>query len=601
MTTGSGAIPSVDAGPEATARTGRVDAAVRWFVHIGLGAHAIALAVVLVTLVPLFDDGDIAITDEGLYSAQAAYLADGSWSAPRPMASVDREGRGDLLRAETIVGDRHIPYSRHALLPLLLAAAYVIAGTTGLILVSTISVWAAAVLTGRLAADIDPRAGPLALWLVGAGCPLVFDAYLVSGHATAAALVAAMFVGLHRVEAAPRPARWWATIVAAGGGAALVRSEAVIVVGVIGLVTVGSALVLRPRRHIVWRRVAGGVAIGAAAVGAHLADEWMVARIGQGPTVTGAGNRFDRRTDLVDSLWNDLLRPWTVGPIEARSSTILAFVAVVLAGLLARVMPRRPLLPVSLLVMAAVASAIQFTEDPLLIGGLLSAFPIVILGWSALPATAWRDPRIVRMAAVIAVSIGGIAATTYGAGGIGQWGGRFYHLLLPIAAVPTVVGLLRFGRSFDGVARSVVAAAVVVLTLSFSLLAVRANVTSRDITRTLREELASAAGWTDGDRTSGAPELTILSTTKPDGTGRIFWREVVAGRPIVSSAGIAELPDTLERAREVGFDDVLVLTNIPVGVPDRVVAATAGDRWRVTGWQPSGVGRFALIRLVAVD
>lgn len=600
MSTELRAPSPVDSFRTPTAWTGHVDAWVRRFVRTGLRAHAIALGVVLLALVPLFDDGDIAITDEGLYSAQAVYLAGGSWSAPRPMASVDREGRGDVLRSEAIVGDRHIPYSRHALLPLLLAAAYKLAGTTGLILVSTISAWAAAVLTGRLAADLDPRAGPLALWLVGLGCPLVFDAYLVAGHASAAALVAAMFVGLHRVDAAERPARWWATIVIAGAGAALLRSEAVIVVGAIGLVTIGSALELRPRLHVVRRRVMGGAAIGAVAVGAHLADEWIDGRITRG-AAADSGNRFDRGADLVDSMWNDLLKPWTNGPIEARTSVILAVVSVVLAGLVARALPRRQLLPMALLVMAAVASAVQLTEHPLPIGGLVPAFPIAVLGWSALPATAWRDPRIVRMTAVIVVSVGGIAATTYGAGGMGQWGGRFYHLLLPIVAVPAVVGLVQLGRSFDGVARSVVAAAVVVVTLSFSLLALRANLASRDSTRTLRADVARTAGWIDAGPTSGDPELTVFSTTQSDGSGRAFWRDVTAGRPIVSSDGIFALPLTLERALAVGLDDVLVVTNLPVSTPELVVADKAGDRWRVADSQRSRLSRFSLIRLVAVD
>lgn len=570
--------------------------------HTRLGAHAIALAVVLLALVPLFDKGGIAISDEGLYSAQAAYLADGSWSAPRPMASVDRDGRGDVLRSETIVGDRHIPYSRHALYPLVLAVPYKLAGTIGLLLVSTVSVWAAAVLSGRLAADIDPRAGPLALWLVGVGCPLIFDAYLVSGHATAAALVAAMFVALHRVEATPRPVVWWAAAVVAGAGAALLRSEAVIVVGMIGLVIVGSALVRRPRLHVVRGRAVGGAAVGAAAVTAHLADEWIDGRITRGATAaTGSGNRFDRGTDLVDSMWNDLLKPWTNGPIEARASIILALVAVVLAGLAARAMQQRPLLPVSLVVMAAIAAALMLTETPLLIGGLLPAFPVAVLGWSALPATAWRDPRIVRMAATIVLSAGGIAATTYGEGGIGQWGGRFYHLLLPIVAVPAVVGLIRLGRSFDGGAPSVIAAAVVVLTLSFSVLALRANLGSREYTRTLREEVASVAGWIGDDRSSTAPELVVFSTTRADGRSRAFSRDVIDGRPIVSSAGIFELPPTLERALEVGVDDVLVVTDLPLGSPDLIVAERAGDRWRVADWQWTRIRGVSLIRLVAVD
>src|SRR5690606_38951901 len=137
-------------------------------------------------LLPLFDDGLVPMPDEGLYSAQAAYLSEGSWEGDRPAVDVDPHGELVPLFIDAVVGDRHIPYYRHPLYPAVLAGFYRVAGTTGLVLASVIGTWLAAVSAARLARRLDPRLTLPTLWLCGAGSPLLYYAYAVIGHAPAA-------------------------------------------------------------------------------------------------------------------------------------------------------------------------------------------------------------------------------------------------------------------------------------------------------------------------------------------------------------------------------------------------------------------------------
>ena len=189
--------------------------------------------------------------------------------------------------------------------------------------------------------------------------------------------------------------------------------------------------------------------------------------------------------------------------------------------------------------------------------------------------------------------------TAYSSGGAAEWGGRFYHLLLPIVVIPAVLGLLRFGRSLEGIARPVVALSVVVLTVTFPLLALRANLKLRELNGAIRDDSAAAAGWDDPRHASRSPDLFVIGLSAWDGTGRIFWKDVTEGRPIVTSSGLNFLPSTLRRAEKVGVDDVLVLVDLPIRTPEDVVERLAGDRWRVTATKHTRVGNYALVRLGA--
>ncbi len=131
-------------------------------------------------------------------SSRAPLLGRGGWDLPLTLPELDPErARQPFSRAD--VGARvRAPYATHPLYPALLRLGSRVRPVGGLVAISVLGAWLAAVLAALLAETIRPRRGPAALWLVGAMSPLAVDATWVLAHAPAAAAVAAMLLAAER-------------------------------------------------------------------------------------------------------------------------------------------------------------------------------------------------------------------------------------------------------------------------------------------------------------------------------------------------------------------------------------------------------------------
>lgn len=554
----------------------------------GWWRHVVALGAILVAFVPLFSSGDIASPDEGLYSAQAAALVDGSWWAERPAPGLDPDGSMDPLRPGAVDEDEHLPYSRHPLYPLLLAPLYALGGSAAMLLLSVAGTLAAATATSLLAGRLQADLVLPALWVTGLGSPLVFDASLVMAHAPAVGAAAWMLVATTRAVDDGRTV-WLGALVPLGVLTAMLRSEGVIVVAATGVATAGVAL-LRPRRDL--RAIAIGVSIVGLAGATHLLDEHLAARIARGSM---SGSSFDRRSSVWNALWNDLAVPWTRDATDMTVTVVLAAVFGIIGLALLRARLPSSVLPASMLLIAAAAALARHLEAaPGNISGLVPAFPLLVGGLLCLRREQLAVPLAGRSVLLAAATTIGIAATSYGAGGVTQWGGRFFHVLLPAVIPLALGGLHRAVHHLARPTRLVVVAASVVLVGSHSVLALRANHHVRANTDRILGELATVApdASTATDRT-----VTLWLRLSDSGDTRMAWREVVAGRPLLSVPRPEVLQPALERARD-DVERIEVFSHLSPELATAILEPPA----RRTGWEvvvrPSTPGGYTHLRMV---
>ncbi len=186
--------PGRDQGPEARAAGRRLTTGRRplreTIASAPIALHAGALLVVLLALLPLVGTAVSYSADEGAAIIQAESLADGDgWIIPHPFPEVDPAGDHYPLENSPSGPEGTASYAKHPAYPWLLAGADRLGGHTAMVLVSLLGTWAAAVGAAYLARSLVGGYARTSLWLVGAGCPLLFDGYWVIAHSVAAALV----------------------------------------------------------------------------------------------------------------------------------------------------------------------------------------------------------------------------------------------------------------------------------------------------------------------------------------------------------------------------------------------------------------------------
>ncbi len=556
-----------------------------------LALHGVALAALLLVLLPLFDDGFVASPDEGIYSAQAVNLSHGDWSSARPAPAVDPTGAADGLTGATVEGDRHIPYARHPLAPTILGVAYSLAGTTGLILVSVAGTWLAAMTCALQAGRLDRRLAIPALWLTGLGSPLLFDAYWVVGHAAAAGCAGLLLLAVAWVL---DDQRWWALAVAAPAALvlAMLRTEGTLLVGVVGGVLGLSALRVRPRPSVAWPTALVGAGILAAGGLGFLVDRWWYRSIVDAPAM--GNTAIDRRSNLLTAAWNDLVRPWTGALATPSTAMVIILLAVPLAAIALRLKPTLPLLPVVAFGIAALAAVARHAEGLALVSGLVPAFPLLVAGLILLPGRALRSPHAARLAAVSVLGVILIAATSYGEGGVNQWGGRFYHVLLPAMIPLCLVGLQRSRDVLPRQGFVVAAASALVLTGSLSALALRTNAEARSLSENAVATTMQVAARSPRD---GKP-LILSSPLEVSGFSRTFWREISRGADVLTTRGLGGLPRLLEAAHAEGYDEVVVVTNATREHLETLARRTLDELgWDTLDSTRSEDGRFLVLRL----
>jgi hypothetical protein len=547
-----------------------------------LAIHTALLATVLLAILAFVNNGQVGFPDEGIYSAQVDNLSRGSWSAPIPAKDIDPDGRHIAAVGSAIVGDSFIPYSRQALYPLVLLPAFELGGVAGMLVVSTFGTVVAALAAALLARRIDPSLGIAALWLAGIGSPLLFDAYFIVGHSLAAALAGMLAVALCAVLDDRRTVWLWA-VVPLAIALTLIRSEGLLVVLGLGIVAGLAAFSRRPRPAIEWRTAM----IGAALVFSGAATYLINLRITAAIVGTGAGGALiaDRDSDALSSAWVSLLRPWDVDNRLASPQATLMTAGTVLAIVTYRLLPRFRVLSMGLLLMAAGAAVVLAAGDPDLISGLLPVFPAAVVGIGLLERLDFRQPVVLRVLATSALVAAGILATTYGSGGGVEWGGRFFHVLIPFLVAPAVLGISHARTSLPAMQYRVAGVALLVMVVALGSVAVRTNRESRVFARTIVDGTMTFVEERGGKPT---PALAV-APLGASGAGRLFWMQLGEGQEVIAPISIGAMHGVIRDAAASGRDRIALSTDIEVSLVEDVLGSTLDDTgWTVLDHAPAG-------------
>lgn len=549
--------------------------------------QSLVLLVILITLVPLVDNDAFSIPDEGLYAAQASQLLDGSWGSVRPTAGLDEDGAWDPVVGAIVVDAEHIPYARRPLYPVALTPFYGLGGIAGGMVLSVLGTWVAATVSGLIARRLDRRAAFMTLWLVGLGSPLFFDSYVLVGHTWAAgfaAVVTLAVIHLLRLREPgspgeaepPKPTEWiWAVTAVAGTvGLVLVRSEGLVLAGSLGAACCVAAISASGRRlRLKWDYL--GIGAGLLMVGALtyvLNDVWSRA-------IT-SGDRFyspvnGRNSDIVNSVWVSLVRPWYPDNTHASAAMTLVLLAAIVAPLLMR--PRRTrVLALGLALLGGGAAIFQALQAPSLVSGLLPTVPWIIVGWLSLGRDQFRAPTTRLLIGTSLIATVAISATAYGQGGAAEWGGRFYHVLIPVLGPVAAAGLLAAKDRCSPAEWRVAAISLLAGTIAVASIGIRANRAERDINSRLESFIEASASQVDS-------HVVVLSLLSAAGTSRVLWRVNETGHAtLLNVPGIRWLPLLLDRL-PADITQVALVTSLSYpSLVEKVVRNTTNGDWSVT-------------------
>ena len=439
-----------------------------------LWAHAVALAIVLIAMIPIIGTQSFFSADEGAAVAQAQLLSKGDgWTQQHPFPTADPSGDAFPLELSSRRGNEYAPFVKHPLYAVLLAGADKLGGRTAMVLLSVLGTWISAIAVALMTRRVAPRPSldVLALWLAGLVSPLFFDSYVLIAHTVGAACVAV--ATLWFVRMIDRGFTWPASGIVGVGLflAVLMRTEALLLA--LGLVI--AALVLARRRRD-WSGVLLAVApLVAAALAAVVEPWWTRTIMGGAPTQTsplgGAirGGVVDHLHGFVTTV---LLPSYRVD--TAAVLTLAIAVLIIGAGIVIVRKPEDRQGPIVLLTAATAAGVLRlfFVPDP--VSGLLIAFPVLLLAAVVAP---WRelraDDRIVALLVAVAAFAVLVVLTQYSQGGSGEWGGRYFAIGLPLIIPVVAFSLGRLPSLVDPSTRRPVIALLMVALLAFPILAVR--------------------------------------------------------------------------------------------------------------------------------
>lgn len=563
--------------------------------------HALLALVCLVGLAAVAGPDRLGITDEGVVVAQVDRLDRGSWWIPNASPELDPTGRMTPIELSDVADDgAYLPYAKHAAYPLLLLPAWRAGGVAGLLAVSVLGVWVAAVAGGLLARRVDRRAAVPTLWVLAVASPLVFDANVVMAHGPAAAAVALTAVGALAVAF---DRRWWAValLVPAAIASVVLRSEGLLAVAALGAALALTAVVGRFRhagapgsgpsdgQPSFVAMVAVGCGLPMLAAAAFLADGRLAAHVAGRSglrTFTTAGGGFDLVGGRLDATWASLLRPDSLpSPVTALLTVVVAAALVGGAVLLraggpdATTSRRRAAL--GLWCLAAVAAGVRLALPPVLITGLFAAFPLLLVGAVLLRRSRLATPAVRVLVATTVLGGLAVLATSYDIGGSAEWGGRYFHVLLPLAVPVVVVALVDSLAPLDRRAAAGLVAALVVTGLATSATEVRVERRLHGGAAALTDSVTAAARDTaPGDGGDPVVAFTTPGVARLDPTGLDRTRYLFVD-PAAGPAGPADLA---RRLRAAGVDRLTWVVPAGAGLPD----GFGGTGWRVVGRR--GVG-----------
>ncbi|MDQ6746726.1 MAG: hypothetical protein M3010_01270, partial [Candidatus Dormibacteraeota bacterium] len=422
--------------------------------------HVVALAVVLVALLPLLGNGSFS-ADEGAAMIQARHLARGEgWIIDHPLPQVDPGGRAYPLELSERGPKGTAPFARHPVYALLLAGADRAGGAGAMMLLSVAGAVGAAALAAALGARFGPTFARPSLWVAGLATPLLCDGFVVIAHTLGAAFAAAaVILALRVLEGRGRPAVTASGMAACVAIAVLFRTEAVFWGVALGLVL---GLVAVRRRSVLV--LAAAVLSVLAAYGARMAEQaWMIRILGSPVVATSAppkaaSNFLAGRLETFELTW---LAPGYGRSPGAALALLVMLGAVIATTVAARRVPGDRLLVRTLSALAAVAAVAAVVIAPTnLVPGLLVAAPLVAAGLFALRRSTLAGVGPHLALATFALFAAAVIATQYPGGGSVEWGGRYFALGLPVLVPVIVMALAAVGRGLDPVTRRSAAAAL---------------------------------------------------------------------------------------------------------------------------------------------
>lgn len=502
-----------------------------WALH--LCAVAIMLAAAFCWLAPR----SIISADEGAVLAQARIIREsGTWGLP-PDPS-DPSGRWFALDGSVQARGRFYLFTKAPAVPLLVAGLEGVGGIPLTVGLQTLCVLLASLTTGLIAEHIRRGRGPAALWVTALGSPLIFDGYWLIPHAAGALCFSLAILGLLRWMSSRRLSGVFLALGALVIGATL-RTEMALACAAIGLAT----LFAGPAG---WRR-RSGVASMCMAVGVAsyvLNNTWQ--RMVEGGSTSPLyrpnyhGGWVEGR---VEGALTTLLLPGTGATFSALLTALAATCCLGGTILLRRSgSSERGRI---LLAAGAVAAVVRLVFAPELVPGLVMAMP-AILAWTILGTRhTVADRRMRWLLLTGGIFAGAVLATQYGGGAGGDWGGRYLHVAVPLVAVVAVAALSDRRELGGRDAVRVVLVTGVVVSLAFSVSALRVHDEFRRGPLRVVTATWSLAGT--GASTATDPRPLVVSGWGP--FGRFSHAKILTGRMlrVTDPSDLEELRNALRR------------------------------------------------------
>jgi len=363
------------------------------------------------------DEGEVLLQQDGLDRT-------GEWEVTYPAAELDPTGQWFPVYLIERDGMRFLPHIKHPAWQTALRPVFAAAGSEGLAGVHALaligSAWAAAMLARRLGSDRERSV----FWAVGALSPVTVGTFIGLGHAVGALAVTGGLTALVTAsESSPLDERRHLRRVGVAGAAGcfcagiLVRNEVVLAALVV-------AFVLLWRRR--WRAAA---VIAVAVLGTYAFNNaWLQA-------IWGPDSRPFRVVDLQEG-WLAGRMSGVFRSLVGVDGGVMGIVAALLAVIGAWSVAGgkdgsvRVRAGVLLIVIAPVVVLVDGSIPT--VSGLLIVSPGLIIAAARMPRLATSDPAW-SVAASLALATAAIIATQYSDGGGAQWGGRFFHILVPAA------------------------------------------------------------------------------------------------------------------------------------------------------------------------
>ncbi len=557
-----------------------------------LTVHTLALAVVLLVIIPFVGTGAIVNADEGAALTEAKIVnASGQWGMANPSPVADPAGTWFPIHLSSEIGGKWYPYTKHLAYPALISMLLDQGGLGSIFTVQALATATAAALAAlmmRRLARRTSRPASLelwALWAVGLGSPLFFDSYWVIAHSIAT--VGATLALLGVMKALDEERLGLLAIAVGLPIAALFRSEGVLLGGALGMVLGVCWL----HRRTVTRFVAGGVAVSAT-IGCYFGDAALERWAEQG-SHTGSFAITESQSWIsgrVPALVSTFVRPQLADAPLLTALTLLIGLSVVVTWVALRrgLLDDRGLQTLAVATAALAVARLGLRHTP--IPGIVWAFPVGVAGLVSIRRRHIAVPAIAALLAVCAAFTFAVVATQYSVGASGDFGGRYLHLIVPTLVVVSVLGIDTAVRGQSQQLRRALIGSLVVVALSVTA-------TGALFLHRAHHNLQLAIGVID--RTAHAAvspgtRATVMSTVGP--LGRYAWQHVLDDQYLT----IVEPADWSRAATALSNSGVRQLAIVTTPDDAGAVTEAVAGTYRVTGTVDASTAGWVVLRAAAV-